>query len=156
MSSLIDFCGEQLNRRKTMSKLDLIPALYLCRKIPDGEFKNSAFCWVFDTKMAGTKRPKSYDNSDFFQVLERPVAEHIMELENWGKNPPVWPAPTIEEIAVCLPEWETGGGNFTIHSSCVRYDYHFEEKFSFLPRPEDETFASIALQLWFHFRRRKK
>lgn len=73
---------------------DLVPPLELCRKIPAGEFADSAFYWFEELQQMNEKPPHDYryfvNFADFHGY-------------GWGGGR-CCPAPTLQEIMVELPE----------------------------------------------------
>lgn len=73
-----------------MSELkELVPPLDLCKLIPAGEFAESAFVWVVN----GDYQPK-------FQIVDKRKYPFIPE-----DGATLYPAPTLEEVLRCLPDW---------------------------------------------------
>ena len=111
-----------------MSELkDLVPPLELCKKIPAGEFENSALIWFFDGKNWWVNAPE-FD--------AQPEKEY--------------PAPTLAEIMLAIDE---AGGvcpecyylENTWKIDCRDKLFNYEE----LIEAEDEyNPADAALRLW--------
>ena len=109
-----------------MSELqNLVPPLELCRKIPPGQFKDSAMVWLRETGNSG--RYYIAERNDYLDRVKR------------------IPAPTLQEILdrlsefgepVTVTQWKTG----QIAVSCQINDDVFEEV--------SQDGASAALKLW--------
>ena len=135
-----------------MSELqNLVPPLEICKRIPQGSFTDSFFCWV-DYSKAGWVRSwrnitVSYDEP--FIITPRFSAEslifHRAECPQDKIPAVIYPAPTLQEIMddlaeygepVTVTQWKTG----QIAVSCQINDDVFEEV--------SQDGASAALKLW--------
>ena len=101
-----------------MELKDLVPPLELCKLIPEGEFSESALCYV--------------GISNKFYVIET-------ETYNCFKyKQEKYPAPTLQEILLELDEFEVWGNNIskehTVISEFLQY--------------EDENTATAGLKVW--------
>lgn len=126
----------------------LVPPLNLCRKIPKDAFRTSEFVWLFDTMSAIKKRPEAEEDSQFFYVEERDVAESIKEAEEWGENPPLYPAPTLEEITHVMPLCYHGG--FLTFYGRLGYRKGWKWTLALDDEPFHTNRAETALHLWLH------
>lgn len=69
---------------------DLVPSLELCKKIPAGEFVDSALYWA--SQYGGTQPdvfPSECGNCDKFRII--------------AEDDAICPAPTLEEIMAAMP-----------------------------------------------------
>lgn len=113
-----------------MSKLEtLVPPLELCKKIPAGEFEDSAFCWI--DKGCTCVLPVD---------VMFPARPPFIELRRYTIQGDEIPCPTLQEIMVALPpctcyrltdDWRVGLIN----------DYYFSGIKSTNP-------TTAALKLW--------
>jgi len=106
-----------------MSELKhLVPPLELCRKIPPGEFKDSALFWFFDGHSWSLVPRDFYPHP--FHFIPAPTLQDILDrLSEFGEP-------------VTVTQWKTG----QIAVSCQINDDVFEEV--------SQEGASAALQLW--------
>lgn len=81
---------------------DLVPPLGLCKKIPPGEFKDSALV----RRVPNSSFPLE---DEFFEIHERD------KCESWMKDKQI-PAPTLQEILAALPPYAK---NEQILACCV-------------------------------------
>ena len=80
-----------------MSNLEsIVPPPELCKQIPAGEFEDSALVYRFDHQQAGKMFPGTNEDERFFYVEEREMVEFAQR--NMVNPPPMFPAPTLEEI----------------------------------------------------------
>ena len=81
---------------------ELIPSLELCKKIPTGEFADSAFYWFEELQKMNEKPPHDYryfvNFADFHGY-------------GWGGGR-CCPAPTVQEIFTRLPNMYALNGDF--------------------------------------------
>ena len=85
-----------------MSKLEnLVPSLELCKKIPAGEFEDSALVWVYDDVVGFLCRTSGCEqiHKKVWQ-LERNHPRKITIRRKCGQE--IYPAPTLEETMTSL------------------------------------------------------
>lgn len=143
------------------STYDLVPSLKLCREIPDGEFCKSGWVWLYDTGLAPNAQPESEEDLRFFMIASRDTAEHWKRVYG-EKFPPVYPAPTLEEIIaefpytdadtyICIRPGRCGsGGRFSVD---LQLGFHDESVSLFNSRDtmfHKESLANVLLKLWSH------
>lgn len=129
-----------------MSNLEsIVPPVELCKKIPAGEFEDSALVYKFYHQKAGKMFPETNDDVRFFYVEEREIVEFAQR--NMVNPPPLFPAPTLAEILNALykkDKYESKlkicpvfpGGEWSIGYSYKRLEKDFD-------------LTSAALRLWF-------
>ena len=94
-----------------MSTLErIVPPVELCKQIPAGEFEDSALVFRFDHQQAGKMFPETNEDERFFYVEERKMVEFAQR--NMVNPPPMFPAPTLEEILDALADL---GADFCMH-----------------------------------------
>ncbi len=127
-----------------MSNLkSIVPPVELCRMIPAGEFEDSALVYRFDHQQAGKMFPETNEDERFFYVEEREMVEFAQR--NMVNPPPMFPAPTLEEIRRKLRNLSIVPGDDLIHVSC-KIDP--ENWVSAIAVNENDVTAA-ALRLWF-------
>lgn len=114
-----------------MSKLEkIVPSLELCKKIPTGEFTDSALVWMLRPALEGF-------SDDPFMVDYRIKAEYLEHKMH--------PAPTLEEIRWELRNLSVSVYENTVVASC-KIDPESWITETVLPYEHD---ADAALRLWF-------
>lgn len=127
-----------------MSKLEsIVPPLDLCKMIPAGEFEDSALVYRFDHQQAWKMFPETNEDERFFYVEEREMVEFAQR--NMVNPPPMFPAPTLEEIRRKLRNLSIVPGDDLIHVSC-KIDP--ENWVSAIAVNENDVTAA-AIRLWF-------
>ena len=125
-----------------MSKLEkIVPSLRLCKKIPTGEFRNTALAWRFP---ACDKMRRGIVQE--WQVIE----VNWYAVEKYGALYPehgeeFYPAPTLEEIRWELRNMSVSAYENTIVASC-KIDPETWVSETVNPGEHD---ADAALRLWF-------
>lgn len=110
-----------------MSELqNLVPPLELCRKIPPGEFKDSAMVWLRETGNSG--RYYIAERNDYLDRVKR------------------IPAPTLQEIFDALAKMETCPEMCVW--SCDKDGTCFRITADFTGDEDGYNAAEAALQLW--------
>ncbi len=127
-----------------MSNLEnLVPPVELCRMIPAGEFGDSTLVYRFDHQQAGKMFPETNEDERFFYVEEREMVEFAQR--NMVNPPPMFPAPTLEEILAKLRDITEQPGVY-----CGRITGLFVcDSKEFLTPIKDKSGAAAALRLWF-------
>lgn len=76
---------------------ELVPDLELCKRIPDGEFEDSAFCWrwVWQTGFI-CRESGCQQHSGWVWQIEKCNAGRFQRCRARGEQ--IFPAPTLEEI----------------------------------------------------------
>lgn len=117
-----------------MSKLEsLVPSLKLCKKIPAGEFKDSALVWMHRSALEGI-------SDDPFMVDYRIKAEYLKR--------EMHPAPTLEEIRRELRNLSVSVYENTIVASCkIDPETWISEIVN-----QDEHDADAALRIWLELK----
>lgn len=127
-----------------MSNLEsIVPPLELCKRIPAGEFEDSTLVYRFDHQQAGKIFPETNEDERFFYVEEREMVEFAQR--NMVNPPPMFPAPTLEEIRRKLRNLSIVPGDDVIHVSC-KIDP--ENWVSAIAVNENDVTAA-ALRIWF-------
>lgn len=127
-----------------MSNLkNLVPPLELCKKIPAVEFEDTALVYRFDHQQAGKMFPETNEDERFFYVEEREMVEFAQR--NMVNPPPMFPAPTLDEIRRKLRNLSIVPGDKVIHVEC-KIDP--ENWVSTIAVNENDVTAA-ALRLWF-------
>lgn len=112
-----------------MSDLEkLVPPLELCRKIPAGEFENSAL---------GHHRYCIKDGKEYYEVVQRGNTHSLTDVQ--------YPAPTLQEIMAKLgQDYIKVGVNFRCHWICYVADHYGDE----IAETDDGNPTTAALRLW--------
>lgn len=133
-----------------MSSIEsIVPPVELCKRIPAGEFEDSALVHRFNHQQAGEMFPKTNDDNSFYYVEEREIVEFAQR--NMVNPPPMFPAPTLEEILRALPARDRNDNKLKISphhpgdSLAVGYTWQNLEI--------DRNLAAAALRLWFKINR---
>ena len=126
----------------------LVPPLELCRKIPAGEFADSAFYWFADLMQINETPPHEYKCT---------VHEADYKGYNWGGFR-CCPAPTLQEILEVLPPY---GKNEKILACCVPdwadfnarvFGEHWRVGYTGDCSINDKNPATAALKLWLQLK----
>lgn len=127
-----------------MSNLkSIVPPVELCRMIPAGEFGDSTLVYRFDHQQAGKMFPETNEDERFFYVEEREMVEFAQR--NMVNPPPMFPAPTLEEIRRKLRNLSIVPGDEVIHVECkIDPETHVSE----IAVNENDVTAA-ALRIWF-------
>ena len=126
-----------------MSNLEsIVPPLELCKKIPAGEFEDSALVYRFDHQQAGEMFPETNEDERFFYVEEREIVKFAQR--NTVNPPPMFPAPTLAEIVKKLPV-----GNMIFMDSPEVFGAISEAAASNAKVSKENTPEKAALRLWF-------
>ena len=127
-----------------MSNLEsIVPPVDMCKRIPAGEFEDSALVYRFDHQQAWKMFPETNEDERFFYVEEREMVEFAQR--NMVNPPPMFPAPTLEEIRRKLRNLSIVPGDDLIHVSC-KIDP--ENWVSAIAVNENDVTAA-ALRIWF-------
>lgn len=117
---------------------ELVSSLGLCRKIPEGEFEDSALVW----RVSNCSFPQE---DEFFEIHERD------KCESWMKEKQI-PAPTLQEILeelrklqedVFLKWSETAYNEWFVNA----YTHNKEDY-----QAHDKNPATAALKVWFELK----
>lgn len=108
-----------------MNLQDLVPPLYLCKLIPEGEFEESVLCWI---DFRGVYPGWNYRDPG---VVVRETAWAATSKKG------VYPAPTLQEIMYDLPQGvELSRDSEWFCSLDMTNEYY------------DNTTATAALKVW--------
>lgn len=124
----------------------IVPPLELCKRIPAGEFEDSALVYRFDHQHAGRMFPETNEDERFFYVEEREMVEFAQR--NMVNPPPMFPAPTLAEIVKKLPV-----GNMIFMDSPEVFGAISEAAASNAKVSKENTPEKAALRLWFKINR---
>ena len=132
-----------------MSNLEsIVPPLELCKRIPAGEFEDSALVWVYDDVVGFLCRTSGCEQIHKMEwQLQNNHPRKIAIRRKSGHE--IYPAPTLEEIRRELRNLSVDVIDNTIRVSCkIDPETHISE----IALNENDVTAA-ALRLWFKINR---
>lgn len=122
----------------------IVPSLRLCKKIPEGEFEDSALVWVYDDVVGFLCRTSGCEQIHKKEwQLEHNHPRKIAIRRKSGHE--IYPAPTLAEIWRELRNLSVNVMDGAITVSC-RID---PEETLYETARDDNEVTSAALRLWF-------
>jgi hypothetical protein len=84
---IVDYCtgGKSVEGKRMSNLKDLVPPQELCKQIPEGEFADSCFV--------------RFGNKPYIIIERRLIRKDA------GRKDNVFPAPTLQELLIALPDW---------------------------------------------------